>query len=230
MSSALGAFVFHNQNKKVTGWPWVTNHWSWLFGLARTHIYIVAVAMLFGVVVSLALGVWAYKKPNIYPSELVITTIIYTVPSLAFIVFLVEPVGLDNWTVIIPLAVYALAILVRAVVEGLRSVPEEVNLSAVAMGYKPLRRLLSVELPIALPVIVSGLRITFVASMSMATMGSLVGISTLGTPIIDGFGHNDNYAEILAGIVGVVILAGLCDLLLQIFGRVASPWAKGRGR
>ncbi len=165
------------------------------------------------------------RLPRTYPPILAITTVLYALPSLAVFAFLVGVTGLTDNTVILPLAAYALAILVRSVVDGLRNVPEQTRTAAVAMGYPPLRRILSVELPIAVPVIIGGLRVATVASISLVTVGSLIGIGGLGQLFITGE-NSDFLTEVAAGVVIVAFWALLCDGLWLVTGRLLSPWTR----
>lgn len=216
-------FVF----KKVGSWQWVLNHLHTFWALSGTHLYIALVAVLIGAVLAVPVGVLASWVPSTYGPILAVTTLLYSLPSLAVFALLLSVTGLTDNTVIIPLAVYAMVILVRAVADGLSSVPEEVRLAATAMGYGPLRRLLSVELPVALPVMVAGLRIATVASISLVTIGALIGIGGLGQLFIAG----ENAAfptEIWSGVVLVVFWALLLDGLLLFGGRLLTPWARRR--
>jgi hypothetical protein len=127
-------FTFH----KVSDWQWVTGHIAYFWSLSRTHLYLALVAVFFGLLIALPLGALATQVPRSYPPILVVTTILYALPSLAVFAFLVGVTGLTDTTVIIPLTAYAVAILVRSVADGLRNVPEEVRVAAVAMGFRPL--------------------------------------------------------------------------------------------
>jgi osmoprotectant transport system permease protein len=214
-------FTFH----KVGDWQWVTGHIPYFWSLSRTHLYLALVSVLLGLLISLPLGALASQVPRTYPPILATTTILYALPSLAVFAFLVGVTGLTNTTVIIPLTAYAVAILVRSVADGLRNVPDEVRLAAIAMGYRPLRRLVSIELPVAVPVIVAGLRIATVASISLVTVGSLIGIGGLGQLFIAG--ENAGFiAEIITGVVLVAFWALAFDGLLLLAGRLLAPWAR----
>jgi osmoprotectant transport system permease protein len=221
MRPHLGTFVF----KKVSDWQWIRDHIGYFWSLSQTHLYIALVAVLLGLVVALPLGVLAARVPGVYGPILVVTTVFYALPSLAVIVLLLGVTGLTDTTIILPLAAYALAILVRSVTDGLNNVDDEVRTAATAMGYGSLRRLLTVELPAAVPVVIAGLRVTTVASISLVTIGSLIGIGGLGQLFISGF--NTNYqTELLAGIVLVVFWALVFDGLLLLSGRLLAPWAR----
>jgi osmoprotectant transport system permease protein len=141
---------------KVGDWSWVLAHLPLFWSLSLTHLYIALAAVIIGFVVALPLGALAVGAPRIYLVVLSVTTVLYAVPSLAVFAFLIGVTGLTDVTVIAPLAVYALAIMVRSVADGLSGVSDEVRLAATAMGYRPLRRVWSVELPAAMPVIIAG--------------------------------------------------------------------------
>jgi osmoprotectant transport system permease protein len=216
---------FNYHPHKVGDWQWVFDHRGYFWSLSRTHLYIALVAVLLGLLVSLPLGLLAARIPRTYSTILIITTLLYALPSLAVFAFLVGVTGLTNNTVILPLALYALAILVRSVADGLNHVSEEVRIAATAMGYGPLRRLVGVELPAAVPVIIGGLRVATVASISLVTVGSLIGIGGLGQLFIAGE-NTDFITEIICGVVIVAFWALLLDGLLLAGGRVLAPWAR----
>jgi osmoprotectant transport system permease protein len=221
MSAASPTFTFQKQGD----WQWVTSHTSLFWSLSRTHLYLALVAVALGFLVALPLGLLAVRLPRTYPPILAVTTVLYALPSLAVFAFLVGVTGLTDNTVILPLGSYALAILVRSVVSGLRNVPEQTRTAAVAMGYRPLRLLLSVELPIAVPVIIGGLRVATVASISLVTVGSLIGIGGLGQLFIDG--ENSGFlTEVVAGVVIVAFWAVVCDGLWLAAGYLLTPWTR----
>jgi osmoprotectant transport system permease protein len=220
---ALPAFTF--KTKKVGDWQWVFNHRGYFWDLSRTHLYLALVSVLLGLIVALPIGVLAVRVRRSYGPILFITTILYSLPSLAVFAFLVSITGLTNNTVILPLAAYALAILVRSVADGLNNVAEEVRLAATAMGYRPMRRLLTVELPAAVPVIIAGLRVATVASISLVTVGSLIGIGGLGHLFTEGEA-NDFPTEVYSGVVIVALWALVFDGLLLLSGRWLAPWSR----
>jgi osmoprotectant transport system permease protein len=180
---------------------------------------------LIGLVIALPLGIICARYRLFYAPVLSITTLIYAIPSLALFVVLIDYTGLSNETVIIPLALFSLCILVPNVVDGLRAVPQPVRQAATAMGFGPMRRLVKVELPLAVPIIIAGLRIAVVSSISLASVGQLIGVSSLGYFIIDGF-QRSFQEEIWVGIVLIIVLALVCDLLLVGVRRLATPWSR----
>jgi osmoprotectant transport system permease protein len=222
MSGLRAAPTFHF--KKVSDWQWVTGHMSYFWSVSRTHLYLALSAVVLGLMLALPIGVACVRLRKLYGPVLVITSVLYSLPSLAVFAFLVSITGLSNLTVIIPLAIYALALLVRSVVDGLDNVSAEVRLAATAMGYRPLRRLLSVELPAAVPVVMAGLRVATVSSISLVTVGALIGIGGLGQLFTAG--ENTNFqTEILVGIVLVLFWALVFDVLLLVAQRLLAPWA-----
>ena len=141
---------------------------------------------------------------------------------------LINFTGLEQATAVIPLTLYTLSVLVRNVVDGLRSVPESVRQSATAMGFSPLRRLVQVELPIAAPVVIAGVRVATVSNISLVSVGALIGLGGLGQMFTDGFQLHQT-TRIIMGIVLIVILAVVADGILVALQRVLTPWAR-RGR
>ncbi len=214
-------FVF----KKQSDWQWIGGHIGYFWSLSRTHLEISLVAVLIGLVLAVPVGVVTVRVRGLYPPVLGASTLVYSLPSLALFAVLVGVTGLSNWTVIIPLTAYAVALLVRNVVDGLNAVPDEVRIAATAMGYRPLRRLVSVELPAAVPVIVAGLRVATVSSISLATVGSLVGVGGLGVLFTEGL-NNNFITEILCGVVLVAFWALVIDGLILLAGRQLTPWAR----
>jgi osmoprotectant transport system permease protein len=130
---------------------------------------------------------------------------------------------LDATNVVAALTIYSLALLVRALVDGIRSVPEEVKLAASAVGYGRLRQLVGIELPLAVPVIVAGLRVVTVSNISMVSVGSIVGLGGLGQLLTEGF-QVDSWSRITGGIVGSVLLAVTADVVLVLSQRRLTPW------
>lgn len=213
--------------RKVSDWQWVLNHLGWFWSLSLNHLYLALVPVVIGLAAALPLGVLAVRVSRTYGPLLATTTVLYSLPSLAAFAVLLPFTGLSNSTVMIPLSVYAATILVRSVADGLRSVPEEVRLAASAMGYGRLRRLAGVELPASLPVLVAGLRVATVASISLVTVGALVGKGGFGILFTEGE-QNDFLTEVLAGVVLVLFWALVFDALIVLAGWVLTPWARRR--
>jgi osmoprotectant transport system permease protein len=206
-------------------WSWLTNNRDTILDELIVHLQITCAALLLGVAVALPLGVAAYWWPRAYPVLRGLTQGLYTVPALALFVLLVSIFGIGPVPVVLALALYSLVILVANLVEGLRAVPRHVVEAAVAMGYKPRSRLLRVELPLATPALVAGLRAATVSTISLVSLGALVGTGGLGQMFIHGF-QVDNPVEIWAGLILTLLLALVADLLLVAAGRSMTPWTK----
>jgi osmoprotectant transport system permease protein len=156
--------------------------------------------------------------------------VLYAIPSLAAIVLLGPWTGyLTTRTVAIPLTAYTLLILTRNVVTGLEAVPAEVRESATGMGYGPARRLLRVELPLALPTIIAGVRIATVSTIALVTIGFVAGHGGLGELIIDGLRAYVDYSALTVGVALTVALAVVADLVLLLVQRVLTPWSRAAG-
>jgi osmoprotectant transport system permease protein len=155
-------------------------------------------------------------------------SIIFTIPSLALFVVLplIIPTRiLDEANVIIALTLYTTALLVRAVPEALDAVPEPVRDAAAAVGYRPLIRMLKVELPLSIPVLVASLRVVAVTNISMVSVGSVIGVGGLGTWFTEGY-QSDKSDQIIAGIIAIFVLAVVIDTLIMSAGRLLTPWTR----
>jgi osmoprotectant transport system permease protein len=206
-------------------WSWISDHYDLLAQLLGQHIYLAVVPVLLGLLIALPLGILCLQVPRLYAPILALTSFFYALPSLALFVVLINYTGFSSWTVMLPLTIYTLSVLVRNVVDGLRSVPETVTQAAVAMGFGGLRRLIQVDLPIAIPVVIAGLRVAMVSNISLVSVGSLIGISGLGQLFVDGIQRNFP-TPIIVGIVLTVALAVAADALLVLLQRVLTPWTR----
>lgn len=191
-----------------------------------THLQITVAAVLLGLVIAFPLAMLARGLPRLESSVLGLSTAVYTVPSLALLPLLVPLTGLTKTTVVIGLGLYCLTILVRAILDGLRSVPDDIREAAVGIGYSSTRLLLRVELPLALPVMMAGLRVATVSTVALTTIGTVVSEGGLGYLIADGQSTQFN-AELFAGAALCVALALTLDLLLVLAQRLATPWRRG---
>jgi osmoprotectant transport system permease protein len=209
-------------------WEWVGSHGPLLLDRLREHLPMSVLPVLFGLVISLPVGIACVRWPRLYPPVLALTSVLYALPSIALFAILVNFTGLEPITAIIPLTLYTLSVLLRNVVDGLRAVPESVRQSAVAMGFSPLRRLIQVELPIAAPVVIAGTRVATVSNISLVSVGGLIGLGGLGQLFTDGFQLHQT-TRIIMGIVLTVALAVVADGILVILQRILTPWAR-RGR
>ena len=205
-------------------WDWLTTNAGDIADDLLVHVQITVAALTLGVLLAIPIGAVAYRWPGVYPPVRAFTGALYTVPALALFVLLVNLVGLGTTPVVLALALYSLVILVAIVVEGLRAVPRDVVEAATAMGYRPVPRLLQVELPLAVPTLVAGMRAATVSTISLVSLGALIGTGGLGQLFIHGF-QVDNPVEIWAGLVTIIALAVVADLLVVAGGRALAPWS-----
>lgn len=209
---------------------WVLRNSGLVLELTREHLVLSLLPVLLGLVLAIPLGWLANRRSWGRTLTLNAAGFLYTLPSLALFVFLPPIIGtriLDPLNVIVALTVYVLALLVRTVADGLSAVPERIVDSATAMGFRPVRRFLAVELPIAVPVIVAGLRVAAVSSISMVTVGSVIGFGGLGKMFTEGF-QREIPQQTVAGIVLVLLLAVVVDALLVLAGRLLTPWERAQ--
>ncbi|MFF3554793.1 ABC transporter permease [Streptomyces tsukubensis] len=192
------------------------------------HLQLTAVSVALAVVVAVPLAVAARTARWAAGPVLALTTILYTIPSLAMFSLLLPVYGLSASLVIAGLVLYSLTLLVRNILAGLRAVPEETRQAARGLGYGPLRLLLTVELPLALPAAMAGLRIATVSAVSLVTIGAIVGYGGLGNLIYAGM-NTYFKAQVLTASVLCVVIAVAADLLLLLVQRLATPWAKHQG-
>jgi osmoprotectant transport system permease protein len=211
--------------------PWfdlsyVIDNWTTILGYLGEHIRLTVAAVVIGVILALPLALLARRSRFLAGPVLALSTVIYTIPSLAMFAFIFPFTGLSSTTVLIGLVAYTLVILVRNFLTGLQGVPGDVREAARGMGYGSLRMLVQVDLPLALPAFMAGLRIATVSTVALTTVGVLVGHGGLGQLIIGGFNANFYRAEIVTGALGCVLLALLADLLLAGAERLLTPWAR----
>lgn len=207
---------------------WVLDNLDLIWQLSLEHLRQSLIAIVVGFVLSIPLGYLAWRFGLLRGWVITITGMLYTIPSLALLMLLPAAFGYSAFSdlnLIIALTLYAVAILVRSVVDGLDSVDEGVRSAATAMGFSGARRFVGVELPLAGPVILAGLRVTAASTISLATVGILVGVTNLGYLFTNGL-QRRIIPEVLAGIVAVVILALLIDGLLVLAGRLLMPWSR----
>ncbi len=208
-------------------WSWIPQNWTQIGQYTLDNAFLGLLPPLIGLAISVPLGVASVRWRWVYPPLLSLTSAIYAIPSLAIFVVLVDYTGLSNLTVIITLALFSLCVLLPNVVDGLRGVAEPVRQAATAMGFGEVRRLVQVELPIAIPVVLAGLRIAVVSSISLASVAQLIGVGSLGYFFIDGL-QRSFPTEIYVAIVLVLALALVADLILVTAGRLLTPWQRGQ--
>ncbi|GAA3841868.1 ABC transporter permease [Streptomyces chiangmaiensis] len=191
------------------------------------HVELTGVSVLIALVVAVPLAVLARRWGRAAGPVLAVTTILYTIPSLAMFSLLLPLYGLSAALVVAGLVLYSLTLLVRNILAGLRAVPEETRQAARGMGFGPLRLLLTVELPLALPAAMAGLRIATVSAVSLVTIGAIVGFGGLGNLIYAGM-NTYFKAQVLTASVLCVVIAVAADLLLLGVQRLITPWSRTR--
>jgi osmoprotectant transport system permease protein len=213
--------------------PWfdsgyVVDNWDTILRYLGEHVRLTIGAVVLGAVIALPLALLARRSRLLSGSILGLSTIIYTIPSLAMFAFIFPFTGLSSTTVLVGLVAYSLVILVRNFLAGLQGVPADVREAARGMGYGAVRRFVQVDLPLALPTFMAGLRIATVSTVALTTVGVLVGHGGLGQLITGGFNANFYRAEIVTGAIGCVLLALVADVLLAGVERLLTPWVRTR--
>ncbi|WP_344534501.1 ABC transporter permease [Streptomyces albiaxialis] len=210
---------------------YLTTRSAVLWDAVVQHLELTVVSVALGLAVALPLAVAARRWRWAAGPVLSVTTILYTIPSLAMFSLLLPLYGLSASLVIAGLVLYSLTVLVRNILAGLRDVPEDIRQAARGMGYGPVRLLLAVELPLALPAAMAGLRIAAVSAVSLATVGAIVGHGGLGNLIYQGM-NTQFKAQVLTASALCVLIAVCADLLLLGVQRLLTPWtraARGAG-
>ncbi|WP_028279871.1 ABC transporter permease [Arthrobacter sp. H5] len=196
------------------------------------HVFLALIPVLLAIVISLPLGYLAVRYSKLYYPLVNVSSILYAIPSLALFLLLPPIIGtrvLSPLNIIIALTIYSVALMVRVVADGLNSVDPTVTQAATAMGYRRIKRLFSVELPIALPVMLAGLRVATVANVSIVSVGALLGVGGLGALFLRGL-QLDYLDPIIVGIVLSVLLAAVCDSVIVLVQRRFTPWSRVGGR
>jgi osmoprotectant transport system permease protein len=189
------------------------------------HVVLTVIAVGVGFAISLAFSLLIYRDRRFYAPIAGFSGILYTIPSLALFAFLVPVTGLSLLTAEIGLVSYTLLILTRSIVGGLDAVPRDITEAADGMGYSRASRLLRVDLPLAVPLIVAGLRVATVTTIGLVMVTALIGEGGLGQLMLRGFSFR-NYAAVYAGAAITVGLAVIADLGLSLIGRFATPWVR----
>ncbi|ANG86322.1 ABC transporter permease [Microbacterium aurantiacum] len=211
---------------------WVLNNLDLIWELTVVHLRQSVIAIILGFLLSIPLGWVAWRFRIARGGILTVTGLLYTIPSLALLMIMPILIGLPPFNevnLIIALTVYAIALMTRSVTDGLDSVDPAVRLSATALGYGTARRFWAVDFPLAGPVILAGLRVTAVSTIALATVGALIGVSNLGYLFTNGL-QRRIIAEVVAGIIAVVLIAVIIDLVLVAAGRIAMPWTRAQRR
>ncbi len=206
-------------------WEWVARNWTTILERTWEHIFLTAVAVAVGTLIAMGLAVVAVRRRRWYGPITSVTNILYTIPSLALFAFLVPFTGLSTLTSEIGLVGYTLLIIVRNTVAGVDGVSPGVREAADGMGFTPARRFWKAEFPLALPVIMAGIRIAAVTTVGLVTITSILGQGGLGYLILAGM-RSFFWTQIIIGTVGSVILAVVIDVFLLRVERLLTPWSR----
>jgi osmoprotectant transport system permease protein len=207
---------------------WILDHLDDIGSYTAQHAWLAGLPLLLGLAIALPLGWLARRWSWAYTPLVVGTGLLYTIPSLALFILmpLVLPTNiLDPLNVVVAMTIYTVALLTRTVADGLGAVPDDVVAAATAMGLGRARRFLTVELPLAVPVIAAGMRVAAVSNVSIVSVAALIGVPQLGSLFTDGF-YRDFLDPIVAGVIASVLLALLFDLLIIVVAWVLTPWSR----
>jgi osmoprotectant transport system permease protein len=208
-------------------WSWVGDHLGDIGAAVREHIVLTAIAVGIGLLIAIPLAIVVHRWHRWTTPVFAVTGILYTIPSLALFALLLPATGLSRTTAEIPLVSYTLLILIRNTATGLGGVSPEVREAAQGMGFGPAAQLIRVELPLAVPAIIAGVRIATVTTIGLVTITALIGQGGLGQFILDGLNRHFN-TPLVVGTVLSVALAVMADLLLLGLQRVLTPWSRRR--
>jgi osmoprotectant transport system permease protein len=207
---------------------YVSDNRSIIWDALTQHIWLSLLPVLIGSLLALPFGYLAVRFPQLYQSVVNIGGIIYSIPSLALFVILPGVLGLqtlDPLNIVIALSLYTFALMARTVADALTSVQGPTTQAAFALGYRPVRQLVGVELPMAMPVMLAGLRVATVSNISLVSVGSFIGIGGLGALFTRGL-QLDFVEPIVVGIVLSVLLAAICDTAIVLVQRQLTPWTR----
>jgi osmoprotectant transport system permease protein len=205
-------------------WDWISQHLDLVWQRLLEHVELTVIAVVLGLLIAFPLAVISYRNRQIYAAVTTVTGIVYTIPSLALFAIVGAYTGyLSRTTAEIGLVGYTLLILIRNIVAGLRGVPEDAREAARGMGYSDSQMLWRVEMPLALPVIIAGLRLATVTTIGLVTVTAVLGLGGFGHFILDGL-RTFFTTETLLGAVLSVLLAVVVDALLLLLQRALTPW------
>jgi osmoprotectant transport system permease protein len=207
-------------------WSWIPGNADRILSLLVEHLRLALIPIVAGLVLSVPLGWVANRYPLARAILVPAAGVLYTIPSLTLFVVLPGILGtriLSEINIIVALTIYTVALLVRTIADALAAVPGLVIAAATAMGYRPARRFLDIELPLAIPVLVAGLRVATVSSISLVSVGALIGVGGLGEFFTEGF-QLQFPTEIIVGVALTVLLALAGDAVLLVIGRILTPW------
>jgi osmoprotectant transport system permease protein len=206
-------------------WDWIRSNVPAIVEATVDHLALTSVAVVVGFVLSFASAIVIYRHRRFYTPIAGLWGVLYTIPSLALFAFLVPVTGLSMLTAEIGLVSYTLLILTRSIVGGLDAVPRDVAEAADGMGYGWVERLIRVDLPLAVPLIIAGLRVATVTTIGLVMVTALIGEGGLGQLMLRGFNFR-NYTAVYVGTIVTVAMAVAIDAALIVAGRAATPWTR----
>ena len=207
---------------------WVVDNLDLIWDLALKHLRQSAIPIALAFVVSVPIGWLAWRYTRLRGAALTTVGLLYTIPSLGLFALLAAlGAGFSETTLIIALTIYGVAIMTRSVTDGLDAIDPATRAAAVAVGFGPWRRFWTVDFPLSGPVLLAGLRVTATSTISLATVGILIGVQNLGYLFTNGY-QRRILAEVLSGVVAVVVIALVVDILLVLLGRLFMPWLPRR--
>lgn len=215
-------------SEPLVDWGWVDRHRGDIWELTLEHLQLSVAAVAIGFVIASGLSLLALRLPWTYGPITWATGLLYTIPSLALFVFLIPYTGLGFRPALIGLVSYTLLILVRNIVAGIQAVPSAVREAADGMGYTRSRRLVAIEVPLALPTIIAGLRIASVTTIGLVTVTAVIGAGGYGRLILDGLNRFFT-TPTLVGAVLSMVLAAVVDIGFVLIGRALTPWSRRAG-
>ncbi len=221
----MPGYLFLDYVDPWINWTWLSTHVPVFVAALQEHVTLTLIAVGVGLLISLPMGVVAHRWRALRNPVLTLFGIFYTIPSIALFALLIPYTGLSVLTAEIGLVGYAVLILTRNVVVGLEAVPKDVLDAANGMGYRPLARLMRVELPLALPAIFAGIRIATVTTIGLVTITAVIGLGGLGQLILQGLVENFHTPLVVATLLSIV-LALVADLALAGSQRIALPWSR----
>lgn len=207
---------------------WLSLNWESIPPLLFQHLFLSLPAIFISVLVAVPLGRLAFRYPRVAGPVLSGAALMYTIPALPLLIIIPALFGVplrSSWNMMIALVIYGVALLVRTAADAFKSVDEIVRQGAIAVGHSPRSIFWRVDLPLAVPVLLSGIRVVTVSTISLVTVGALIGVSSLGSLITDGF-QRGIIAEVATGVLLTMALALLLDVFLLFIGRILTPWRR----
>lgn len=205
---------------------WVWTNFDMIWSLTLAHVGLSVIPIIVGFILSIPLGYFASRSRVARSILLTTGGILYTIPSLPLFLAIPVIIGtalLDPANVVIALSIYSVALMLRTATDAFSAVPDEVQDSATAVGFSRLQRFFAVDLPLAGPVLLAGIRVVSVSTVSLLSIGAVIGVSNLGSLFTDGFQRNF-FTEIWVGLIGILLIAAVFDTVLVLLARVLMPW------